>query len=526
MSRGVHRRASSALLRLLTRSAVVLSVSVVGATALAGVARADVTNGSNGTVKVDGVAFDDGLGNEPHVGCTFQLDFYGFDVGTDSVDVTFTAQPPSGQDTTVSPVPGGGLTSFTMQGTGPGNDLDVPDAQQTYQLDTSGLTEQPQQGFHIKITTAVTNAAGVVTTPKQKVIWVDACTPPAPPALVAPALAGVCDAATGRVAWTVTNTNDSDLTGSWAVVPSAEHGSVTAPANSTGTFASSGGAATVTFADAQLTAGPVTVDCTPPPVLVNPTLGGVCDTTSGHVTWTVTNPNATDLTGTWTVTPGGETGPVTAAHNSTGTFVSTAGGTANVSFGDSGLTAGPVHVGCTPPPLSAPRLAGACDTTTGLVTWTLTNPNDTALAGVWASGSRTGTVSAPAHGSSSFTTSVGSVSVTFPAATGLTAVTGTKACVEAVRVHAPAKDESTPTASTPTPKPKPVTEVLGERIPRTLESGSASSGATVSQPATSAQALTQRLPFTGARSAGLVPYALGMVLAGMLLVVAGRRRRA
>ncbi len=31
--------------------------------------------GNNGTVKIDDVPFDDHPNNEPHVGCTFQVDF-------------------------------------------------------------------------------------------------------------------------------------------------------------------------------------------------------------------------------------------------------------------------------------------------------------------------------------------------------------------------------------------------------------------------------------------------------------------
>ncbi|HEV8374234.1 MAG TPA: hypothetical protein VGR68_13625, partial [Actinomycetota bacterium] len=44
--------------------------------------------GNNGTIKVDGVPFDDAPDNEPHVGCTFQVDFYGYDEGDLFADVT------------------------------------------------------------------------------------------------------------------------------------------------------------------------------------------------------------------------------------------------------------------------------------------------------------------------------------------------------------------------------------------------------------------------------------------------------
>ena len=37
--------------------------------------------GNNGTVKIDGLEWDNHPDNEPHVGCTFEVDFYGFDEG-------------------------------------------------------------------------------------------------------------------------------------------------------------------------------------------------------------------------------------------------------------------------------------------------------------------------------------------------------------------------------------------------------------------------------------------------------------
>ena len=52
--------------------------------------------GNNGTIKIDGVAFDDAPNNEPHVGCTFQVDFYGFDKGDLQAAVTFESHPPTG----------------------------------------------------------------------------------------------------------------------------------------------------------------------------------------------------------------------------------------------------------------------------------------------------------------------------------------------------------------------------------------------------------------------------------------------
>jgi hypothetical protein len=46
--------------------------------------------------KIDGVPFDDLPNNEPHVGCTFQVDFYGYDEGDLFASVAFEMDPPTG----------------------------------------------------------------------------------------------------------------------------------------------------------------------------------------------------------------------------------------------------------------------------------------------------------------------------------------------------------------------------------------------------------------------------------------------
>src|SRR5262245_62878750 len=65
--------------------------------AFASVAAADPV-GNNGTIKVDREVFDTDPNNEPHVGCLFQVDFYGFDQGDLFADVTFAVHPPTGKD--------------------------------------------------------------------------------------------------------------------------------------------------------------------------------------------------------------------------------------------------------------------------------------------------------------------------------------------------------------------------------------------------------------------------------------------
>jgi hypothetical protein len=78
--------------RLLFLAAMVLSSLAVTQLASAG----PNPPGNNGTVKVDDTPFDDAPDNEPHVGCTFQVDFYGYDEGDLDATVTFEAHPPTG----------------------------------------------------------------------------------------------------------------------------------------------------------------------------------------------------------------------------------------------------------------------------------------------------------------------------------------------------------------------------------------------------------------------------------------------
>jgi LPXTG-motif cell wall-anchored protein len=131
--------------------------------------------GNNGTVKIDDRPFDNAPDNEPHDGCVFQVDFYGFDKG-DIAEVTFTAYPPT------SDVSGPGEIikqdsniDVGEDAAGGGTDLD---ASETYSLDFSDTTIEPseQQGFHVKLTVTVTSPNSV--TPvynKHKVFWVQPC---------------------------------------------------------------------------------------------------------------------------------------------------------------------------------------------------------------------------------------------------------------------------------------------------------------------------------------------------------------
>jgi hypothetical protein len=160
-----------AVLLLTVTTVLVLGmvVYVGGATAQEG------PPGDNGTVKIDGVEFDSHPDNQPHVGCVFQVDFYGFDEGDLNATVTFETQPPTTPVTTL-------LTDTVFIGeddnSGGGSEAGL-DASETYDLTALLVGFEPHdiQGFHIKLTVNAPGSIGADT--KFKVFWVTGCeTPP------------------------------------------------------------------------------------------------------------------------------------------------------------------------------------------------------------------------------------------------------------------------------------------------------------------------------------------------------------
>jgi hypothetical protein len=130
--------------------------------------------GNNGTVKIDEAPFDDHPNNEPHVGCVFQSDLYGYDEGDLNADVTFEGHSPTG---------GGVLLTDTVfigeDSAGGGTDLD---ASTTYDLSEAlaDIEPHPVQGHHVRLTINAEGSQGADV--KHKVFWVDDCvTPPEEP---------------------------------------------------------------------------------------------------------------------------------------------------------------------------------------------------------------------------------------------------------------------------------------------------------------------------------------------------------
>ena len=99
-------------------------------------------------VKVDARPFDDAPDNEPHVGCTFQIDFYGYDEGDLEARYLLELHSPTGSGTLLT-----GTKPIGEDPAGGGTDLD---ASATIYLEDEvaawGAEPHPKQGYHVKLT--------------------------------------------------------------------------------------------------------------------------------------------------------------------------------------------------------------------------------------------------------------------------------------------------------------------------------------------------------------------------------------
>ncbi len=115
--------------------------------------------------------FDQYPNNEPHVGCIFEVDFYGFDEGDLNAKVRFLVWPPTGdrmellRDTVF-------IGEDSNDG---GGSLAGLDAEREYNLSPylRSYMAHPQQGYHVKL---VVNAEGSIGADKKhKVFWIEEC---------------------------------------------------------------------------------------------------------------------------------------------------------------------------------------------------------------------------------------------------------------------------------------------------------------------------------------------------------------
>ncbi len=126
--------------------------------------------GNNGTIKVDGGDFDSHPDNEPHVGCTFQVDFYNYGKDVGNATVSFELQAPTVDGRTLTVTSGDLTPDIGEDPPGGGTDLD---ASETYTLAFTG--EPHAQGYHVKLTINAPDSQG--NDVKHKVFWVEGCEP-------------------------------------------------------------------------------------------------------------------------------------------------------------------------------------------------------------------------------------------------------------------------------------------------------------------------------------------------------------
>jgi len=162
------RRTIAPMLILLS---LLLSLAVV-----APVAAKKNPAGNNGTVKVDGLEFDKHPNNEPHVDCTFEIDFYGFDADVGEAHVIFEAHPPTGRGHLVTKRVNIGEDDNSGGGSEAGWDAKV-EVNLTEAL--ASYPAHPQQGYHVKLTVHAPGSQGADT--KHKVFWVGPCGDPEVP---------------------------------------------------------------------------------------------------------------------------------------------------------------------------------------------------------------------------------------------------------------------------------------------------------------------------------------------------------
>ena len=167
----LYRRPGRTIMRehvTLGRLAIVAGLLLIGAGLLmpADASESDAP-GNHGTIKINDRDVDQ-PGNDPHVGCVFQVDFYGFDAEVPVVMV-FEAVPPTGDE--VLHTESGVLDDDDASGGGSPAGLD---GSFTIDLSAALASFEPHQmqGHHLKLTVTVDdgNTQGAQT--KSKTFWV------------------------------------------------------------------------------------------------------------------------------------------------------------------------------------------------------------------------------------------------------------------------------------------------------------------------------------------------------------------
>ncbi len=117
-------------------------------------------------MKIDGVPWDNHPNNEPHVGCEFEIDFYGYDEGDLDARARIYMHPPTSNGKVFDQ-----MTFIGEDAAGGGIDHDA-----SIYVDLNGLLTgdpHPRQGYHVKLVVNAEGSQGADV--KHKVFWVTDC---------------------------------------------------------------------------------------------------------------------------------------------------------------------------------------------------------------------------------------------------------------------------------------------------------------------------------------------------------------
>jgi hypothetical protein len=131
--------------------------------------------GNNGTVKVAGKNVDTTPDNEPHPGCVFNVEFYGFDEGGNLfATARFTVLLGGGAEGPSFDFPEVWIGQDPASGAGT---IDGLDARRNYDLNDElapyNEAGNPNQGVHVRLTVHADGAQDADT--KSKVFWAQGC---------------------------------------------------------------------------------------------------------------------------------------------------------------------------------------------------------------------------------------------------------------------------------------------------------------------------------------------------------------
>lgn len=157
-------------------SASVASSSSTSGTATAKAGSGDPKThppGNNGTVKIDGMPWDNAPNNEPHPGCSLQIDFYNYEEGDlwahGTLELWSPTLPSSGSavmytyDEFVGGDPNGGGTDW---------DGSVTYLHAYERAQAMGATPNKNQGYHVRLTVHVP-AGSIGADTKYKMLWLN-----------------------------------------------------------------------------------------------------------------------------------------------------------------------------------------------------------------------------------------------------------------------------------------------------------------------------------------------------------------